>query len=54
MTGWALTKNDGMWRQHTWGLINGEIIETTTKRSKYFGVVLTNNESEKFHASNSY
>lgn len=54
VTGWALTKNDGMWRQHTWGLIDDEIIETTLKRFKYFGVILTEDEAVEFYASNSY
>lgn len=41
VTGWALTKDDGIWRQHTFGRLNGNItIETTVKRQKYFGAVL--------------
>jgi hypothetical protein len=53
VTGWALTKNDGMWRQHTWGLMGNETIETTVKRAKYFGVILTEEEATKFYANNS-
>lgn len=54
VTGWALTKNDGMWRQHTWGLSHEQVIETTMKRSKYFGVILTDVEAKEFYASNSH
>ena len=39
-TGYALTKDDGFWRQHSWGLLNNQIIETTIKREKYFGIVI--------------
>lgn len=51
VTGWALS-DDGLWRQHTWGLRYGTIIETTVKRKKYFGYILNEAESEKFFEEN--
>lgn len=59
-TVYALTK-DGMWRQHSWGIIqsfgivqpgNNQVIETTMKRALYFGYVLNDEESEKFYDDN--
>jgi hypothetical protein len=33
--------NDGIWRQHSWGVTDdGEILETTAPREAYFGIVL--------------
>jgi hypothetical protein len=53
-TGWALTK-DGMWRQHSWGRIDGILtIETTVKRSRYFGFVLNDSEAKDFAKQNPY
>jgi len=52
VTGYALTKDDGLWRQHTWALEKGRIIETTVKRSIYFGCALSRAESEEFHYLN--
>jgi len=48
-TGWALSP-DGILRQHSWGLFNGEkLVETTAHpRSIYFGFVLTTEEAELF------
>lgn len=50
--GYALS-NDGMWRQHSWGIKINEtqntIIETTEPRIGYFGFVLSNDESEIFY-----
>ena len=46
-TGWALS-SDGLWRQHSWCIDNKTIIETTKKRKKYFGFVLTDTESQEF------
>ncbi len=54
VTGWALTK-DGMWRQHSWGRIGGILtIETTMKRSKYFGFILNDSEAKDFAKQNPY
>ncbi|XHH08864.1 MAG: hypothetical protein ACFCUE_15065 [Candidatus Bathyarchaeia archaeon] len=38
-TGWALS-DDGIWRQHTWLMKNAFIVETTSVRILYYGVVL--------------
>jgi len=37
--GYALS-DDGLWRQHFWGERRRGILETTTKREKYFGCTL--------------
>jgi hypothetical protein len=53
VTGYALSE-DGFWRQHSWLLRQkpdpGEsrLIETTMRRAKYFGVILTEAEAERF------
>lgn len=37
-TGYGLTLDDGMWRQHTWGVSDdGLVVETTVHRDAYFG-----------------
>ena len=46
-TGYGLSE-DGLWRQHSWGTMNGTIIETTVEREKYFGFELSEEESKKF------
>ena len=48
-TGYALSL-DGAWRQHTWCIEkkNNRIIETTEKRIKYFGYILSLVESAVF------
>lgn len=46
-TGYGLTR-DGMWRQHSWGLVQNTVIETTEKRIAYFGFVLTEEEAGEF------
>lgn len=50
-TGYALSK-DGMWRQHSFGLNNGRVVETTEPRVAYFGFAMTREESERFHDEN--
>jgi hypothetical protein len=53
MTGYALSE-DGSWRQHSWLLRlkpdpgESRLIETTMRRIKYFGVILTKAEAERF------
>ena len=47
VAGWALS-DDGCWRQHTWGLEEGGVVETTLERTAYFGVVLDVAQSAKF------
>jgi hypothetical protein len=50
-TGWVLN-DDCVWRQHTWGLKDDHIIETTEKRKKYFGVILNDKEGMRFMRNN--
>jgi hypothetical protein len=41
VTGYYLSEYDLAWRQHSWGLINGAIVETTpNKARRYFGVII--------------
>lgn len=50
-TGWALSP-DGMWRQHSWGLLDGKVIETTpSERSAYYGFVMNDAEASLFASS---
>jgi len=51
VTGWGLSE-DGIWRQHTWALRGTTILETTEARTKYFGVILTPEEANKFWEDN--
>jgi hypothetical protein len=48
-TGYAQSDNGG-WVQHSWGVdVNdGTIIETTVPRTRYFGIVLTDDEAAEF------
>ncbi len=47
-TGWALS-SDGLWRQHSWLVMEeGKIVETTDLRNKYYGVKLTKDEADFF------
>ena len=51
-TGWALS-DDGLWRQHSWCFDSkNNIVETTKRRKKYFGVVLMQKEAKKFYREN--
>ena len=52
-TGYALS-DDGVWRQHTWGWdnVDKQVIESTVKRTLYFGFPLSPKESEKFYQEN--
>ena len=49
--GYALS-GDGLWRQHSWGIKNGEIIETTSPRVKYFGRCLQGSDADQFAETN--
>jgi len=53
VTGYALTDDDGMWRQHSWCVNVTEdgprIVETTEPRVAYFGFVMTAEEAAQFH-----
>src|SRR3954453_21146479 len=47
-TGYALS-DDGLWRQHSWGVKeDGTIVETTVVRLKYFGLVLRGRDADLF------
>ena len=46
-TGYCLDL-DGLWRQHSWGIKNQHVIETTYEREVYFGVLLTGELAEYF------
>lgn len=50
-TGYALSE-DGLWRQHSWGIRDGEIVETTSERVKYFGTVMTGAYADAFADAN--
>jgi len=49
--GYALS-DDGLWRQHSWGIKNNEIIETTSRRMKYFGRLLLGSDADQFADAN--
>jgi hypothetical protein len=46
-TGWALS-NDGLCRQHSWGVNDQTPIETTERRRIYFGYILSESEAKQF------
>jgi hypothetical protein len=46
-TGWALS-SDGLWLQHSWAINGTTVIETTARRSSYFGYVLSPSEAADF------
>lgn len=50
-TGYGLDV-DGMWHQHTWGIKDDEIVETTHVFERYFGFQLNNVEHALFTLSN--
>jgi hypothetical protein len=50
-TGYALS-HDGLWRQHSWGLRREGILETTVRRTKYFGRLLQGRDANSFAESN--
>ncbi|HTM12757.1 MAG TPA: hypothetical protein VL127_07585 [Bryobacteraceae bacterium] len=50
-TGYALS-DDGLWRQHSWGIRRNGILETTESRVKYFGRALKGREADSFAAFN--
>jgi hypothetical protein len=56
VTGYALSE-DGLWRQHSWALERlarggDRIVETTERRLAYFGVGLSEAESDDFALDN--
>jgi hypothetical protein len=50
-TGYSLS-DDGLWRQHSWGLRREGILETTVSRVKYFGVLLQHGDADSFAMAN--
>jgi hypothetical protein len=50
-TGYALSE-DGLWRQHSWGILRDGLLETTKQRSRYFGIVLQGEAADDFAAAN--
>jgi hypothetical protein len=49
--GYALSA-DGLWRQHSWGVRQNEIVETTEERQKYFGRLLQGPDAGMFAETN--
>jgi hypothetical protein len=50
-TGYALS-DDGLWRQHSWGVDgDGRVIETTCPRVRYVGVTLAGQDALEFVGS---
>lgn len=50
-TGFALS-DDGLWRQHSWGILRDGILETTQARLKYFGILLQGEKADYFSQCN--
>jgi hypothetical protein len=47
-TGYALS-DDGLWRQHTWGLgSDGVVLETTVRREQYWGLQFRGEQATYF------
>ena len=46
-TGYALS-DDGLWRQHSWGIQDNAILETTEPRKCYFGLRMEGTEANSF------
>jgi len=51
-TGYALS-DDGLWRQHSWGVLRDGVLETTRERLKYFGILFQGKRADFFAESNS-
>ncbi|MFA6000101.1 MAG: hypothetical protein WC783_03945 [Candidatus Paceibacterota bacterium] len=50
-TGYVLN-DDGLWRQHSWGIYRKKLIETTDERDIYFGYEMNDNEAADFYEEN--
>jgi hypothetical protein len=50
-TGYALS-DDGLWRQHSWGVRRRGLVETTRPRVRYFGIMLTGKDADLFATAN--
>ena len=51
LTGYGLS-DDGLWRQHSWVVQKGVLLETTRKRTLYFGIALDPEPALKFWFEN--
>ena len=52
VTGYGLGPKDSLWREHTWVVRDGRVIETTTLRNAYFGYPLTRKQAAEFTEEN--
>jgi hypothetical protein len=54
VTGYALSKYDPCWKQHSWCLDfeSNTLVETTIIRAEYFGFIMTPVEAKKFCRDN--
>lgn len=52
-TGYALSE-DGLWRQHSWGILQEGLLETTKERRRYFGILLNSSAADHFAECNPY
>jgi len=50
-TGYALSA-DGLWRQHSWGILRIGILETTELRTRNFGILLQDAKADEFAGAN--
>src|ERR1019366_3045154 len=50
-SGYSLS-DDGLWREHSWGLRREGVLETTVSRVKYFGVLLQHADADSFATAN--
>jgi hypothetical protein len=54
-TGYGLS-DDGIWRQHSWCVLAGpgqtHLVETTRRRTAYYGFILTEQEARQFCVDN--
>jgi hypothetical protein len=49
-TGYALDPAGDVWRQHWWGISEGHIVETTARRSRYFGICRIGEDADRWSA----
>jgi hypothetical protein len=52
-TGYALS-GDGLWRQHSWGILRSGVLETTEERIRYFGILHQGAGADHFAECNPY
>lgn len=46
-TGYALSE-DGLWREHSWGVRDGGVVETTEPRQCYWGVLINDEDAADY------